>query len=43
MVGTPKPGTSIPTIRTPSIAFGSSLSGTPDAVGTQRLVTTIAS
>ena len=42
-VGIPKPGTSMPTMRTPSIDFGSSRSGTPDAVGTQRFVTTIAS
>ena len=39
-VGTPKPGTSMPMIRTPSISFGSSRSGTPEAVGTQRLMTT---
>ena len=39
----PNPGTSMPTIRTPSISSGKSRSGTPDAVGTQRFVTTIAS
>jgi hypothetical protein len=39
----PKPGTSMPMILTPSISFGSSRSGTPEAVGTQRLVTTMAS
>ena len=32
-VGTPKPGTSMPMMRTPSISFGSSRSGTPEAVG----------
>ncbi len=42
-VGMPKPGTSMPMMRTPLIAFGSSRSGTPEALGTQRLVTTIAS
>ena len=42
-VGTPKPGTSIPTMRTPSISLGRSRRGTPEAVGTQRLVTTTAS
>ncbi len=42
-VGTPKPGTSIPMIRTPSISRGRSRSGTPEAVGTQRLMTTTAS
>ena len=42
-VGTPKPGTSMPMIRTPLIAFGSSSSGTPEAVGTQRLVMMTAS
>jgi hypothetical protein len=42
-VGTPKPGTSMPMMRTPLISFGSSCSGTPEAVGTHRLVTTIAS
>ena len=33
----------MPTMRTPLISDGSSFSGTPDAVGTQRLVTTTAS
>jgi hypothetical protein len=33
----------MPTMRTPLISFGSNRSGTPDAVGTHRLVTTIAS
>ena len=42
-VGTPKPGTSMPMMRTPLISLGSSRSGTPEAVGTQRLVTTMAS
>jgi hypothetical protein len=42
-VGTPKPGTSIPMIRTPLISLGRICSGTPDAVGTHRLVITIAS
>ena len=42
-VGTPKPGTSMPMMRTPLISFGSSRSGTPDAVGTQRLMMTMAS
>ena len=42
-VGTPKPGTSMPMMRTPLISFGSSCSGTPEAVGTQRLMITIAS
>ncbi len=42
-VGTPKPGTSMPMMRTPSICFGSNSSGTPDAVGTHRLITTTAS
>ena len=42
-VGTPKPGTSMPMMRTPSISCGSSRSGTPEAVGTQRFVTTIVS
>jgi hypothetical protein len=42
-VGTPKPGTSMPMMRTPLIAFGSSCSGTPEAVGTHRLVITTAS
>ncbi len=42
-VGTPKPGTSMPMIRTPLICLGRSCSGTPEAVGTQRFVTTIAS
>jgi hypothetical protein len=42
-VGTPKPGTSMPMMRTPSMALGSSRSGTPLAVGTQRLMTTMAS
>ena len=42
-VGTPKPGTSMPTIRTPLIESGSNRSGTPLAVGTHRLVTMIVS
>ena len=42
-VGTPKPGTSIPIILTPLISFGSNLNGTPDAVGTHKFVTIIAS
>jgi hypothetical protein len=42
-VGTPKPGTSMPMMRTPSICFGNRSSGTPDAVGTHRLITTTAS
>ena len=42
-VGMPKPGTSMPTIRTPLISLGNSRSGTPLAVGTQRFVTTTAS
>ena len=42
-VGTPKPGTSIPTIRTPLISFGRRSSGTPDAVGMQRFVMTMVS
>ena len=42
-VGTPNPGTSMPMIRTPLISFGNSRSGTPEAVGTQRFVTTTAS
>ena len=42
-VGTPKPGTSMPMMRTPSISFGSSCSGTPLAVGTHRLMMTMAS
>ena len=42
-VGTPNPGTSMPMMRTPSISFGRRRSGTPEAVGTQRLMTTIAS
>jgi hypothetical protein len=33
----------MPTMRTPLISLGSSRSGTPEAVGTQRLVTMIAS
>ena len=42
-VGTPKPGTSMPMMRTPLISLGRSCSGTPEAVGTQRLVTMIVS
>ena len=42
-VGTPNPGTSIPITRTPSICRGSRSRGTPEAVGTQRLITTTAS
>ena len=42
-VGTPKPGTSMPMIRTPLISFGRSCNGTPEAVGTQRFVITTAS
>ncbi len=42
-VGTPKPGTSMPITRTPSICFGRRSSGTPEAVGTHRLMTTTAS
>ena len=42
-VGTPKPGTSMPIIRTPSISLGSKRKGTPEAVGTHRLMITIAS
>ena len=42
-VGTPKPGTSMPMTRTPSITRGSRSSGTPEAVGTHRLMTTTAS
>ena len=42
-VGTPKPGTSMPMMRTPSMDFGSRRSGTPLAVGTHRLMTTMAS
>ena len=42
-VGTPKPGTSMPMIRTPLIDFGKRSNGTPEAVGTQRLITTTAS
>ena len=38
-VGMPKPGTSMPMIRTPLISLGRSCSGTPEAVGTHRLVT----
>ena len=41
--GTPKPGTSMPMRRTPLISLGRSRSGTPEAEGTQRLVTTIVS
>ena len=33
----------MPITRTPLIDFGSSCSGTPEAVGTHRLMTTIAS
>ena len=32
-VGMPKPGTSMPMMRTPLISLGSSCSGTPEAVG----------
>jgi hypothetical protein len=42
-VGTPKPGTSMPMMRTPLISLGRIWSGTPEAVGTHRLVMTIAS
>ena len=42
-VGTPKPGTSMPMMRTPLIALGSSCSGTPLAVGTHRLMMTMLS
>ena len=42
-VGTPKPGTSMPMMRTPLMLSGSNCSGTPDAVGTHKLVTTIVS
>ena len=42
-VGTPKPGTSMPMMRTPLISRGSSCSGTPLAVGTHRLMITSAS
>ena len=42
-VGTPKPGTSMPMMRTPLMALGNSCSGTPLAVGTHRLMMTMAS
>jgi hypothetical protein len=42
-VGTPKPGTSMPMMRTPLICLGSSCSGTPLAVGTHRLMMTMLS
>ena len=42
-VGTPKPGTSMPMMRTPLMSFGRICSGTPLAVGTHRLMMTIAS
>ena len=42
-VGTPKPGTSMPMMRTPLMSLGSSCSGTPLAVGTHRLMMTTAS
>ena len=42
-VGTPKPGTSMPMMRTPLMALGKICRGTPLAVGTHRLMMTMAS